>query len=75
MDAVECVKRSFHRQCRYFEGFPVLRDGGDAGRDEEANVAELTRFLHHSEDLRLIRTSWIENGLSIVKDQEHFLGR
>ena len=47
----------------------------DAGRDEEANVAELTQFLHHSKDFRLIRSSWIENGLSIVKDQEHFLRR
>ena len=52
-----------------------MGDGGDAGRDEEANVAELTQFLHHTENLRRIRASWIENGFGVVKYQEHFLGR
>jgi hypothetical protein len=50
-------------------------DCGDAGSDEEGYRFELTQFLDHQTDLLRIRYLGIQNGLGVVQDYEHLIGR
>jgi hypothetical protein len=57
VDAMERVACGLHRQYRYFERLAVRRDGGDAGGNEEANVAGSSQFVHVGIDLRALGPS------------------
>ena len=48
-------------------------DGGDAGSNAKANVAEPTQLLHHGIHLPGIWSLRVKNGFGVIEDQNHLV--
>ena len=75
VDTVKDIACGVDRQRGYFWTLAMSRDCGDTGSDEEGYCFELTQFVHHRIYFPGIGSLGVENGLSVVEDDEHLLGR
>lgn len=73
VDPIEGVACSLYRQRWDVESLRPGRNGGNAGGDAEAEVAELTQLLYHRVYLLGVRSPRIENRLGVIKNYDHLL--
>jgi hypothetical protein len=73
-NSIECVARGFHREWWNFNRFAIRGSDGDAGCDDQTNVAESAQFFYHAVDILAVVTLWFEDRLRVIKDNENVPG-
>ena len=75
IDVVKGIARSFHLQLWNLQKLAALGDCGGTGSDTDAHSPEPTQFIHCCEDLFMVCSLRVKNGIGIVKDYKHFRRR
>ena len=75
VDAIEDFACGLHRQRGDLRTFAISGDCCNTGGDKEGDCFELAKFIDRGIDLLGVRSLRVENGLRVVQDYEHLVGR
>ena len=75
IDVIKCIARSFHLQLWNLQSLAALGDCSGMGSDTDAHSPEPTQFIHCCEDLFVVCSLRVKNGIGIVEDYKHFRRR